>query len=60
MASALARLEDVEGGYRGFHSLMTGIAREFPRTVLRANAAYHIDLCGLMQVWNLPGGLVGG
>ena len=35
---------------------MTGIAREFPLTVRRANAVYHLDLCGLLQVRMRMGG----
>ena len=50
VTAALARLDDVEAGYRSFHSLMMGIAREFPRSVQKANGIYHVALCRLLQV----------
>eukprot|EP00798_Chlamydomonas_sp_ICE-L_P002710 gene2710-12580_t len=48
--AALARLDDIEAGYRSFHSAMTEIAQGFPKTVLRTNEEYHWSLANLLRV----------
>ena len=45
VTASLTCLDEIEGGYREFHSQMTKVAKSFPVTVQRANALYHLELC---------------
>lgn len=58
VTAALAKLDDVETGYRSFHSTMMGIAHNFPHSVQKENATYHVDLCRLLQVTRQEGVLI--
>ncbi|KAG1660824.1 hypothetical protein FOA52_010249 [Chlamydomonas sp. UWO 241] len=50
VSNALQRLDDIDAGYRAFHTHMTTIVKDFPRTVMHSASAYHIQLCRLLQV----------